>query len=711
MPPTRVPPTTVPSASGAQSATPEAPSSDGDQTWLVMLYQDADDRILERDIYVDLNEAERVGSGENVHIVAQIDRYKTGYRADGDWTSAKRFYLTYDPELEAVRSQQVADLGEVNMADGETLVDFVTWAVETYPADKHVLIMSDHGMGWPGGWTDPAPGGRGDHNIALAEMGDELFLMELDEALQEIRDRTGVDQFEMIGMDACLMGHLEVYSALEPHARYAVASQETEPALGWAYAGFLRHLRENPGMDGADLGRLIVQSYIREDQRIVDDEARAGFVGQASSLGWLFSGPTAEQVAQQMEDDITLAAIDLDAVPALNESLNSLAYALMGVRQQGVAAARTYAQTFTSVFGKKVPPSYLDLGNFVQLVKRESGDGAVTQAADQVLAALDQAVIAEKHGRKKPGANGISVYFPNSQLYRSRYAGPESYTTVARRFAQESLWDEFLAYHYTGQTFEPATRSAAVPDAGVPVRGPGAGAIEVRPITLSSNVAGPGRPVLLSTEIRGDNIGHVYLFVGYHDPASNSIFIADRDYLESGQTQEIGGVYYPDWGDSGELVLEFEWEPIVYAVNDGTRRALAVFSPEDYGAVPEEAVYTVEGIYTFADGSGTRYARLYFSDGELKQVYGYTGQDGTGAPREIIPESGDTFTVLEQWMDLVPGGAAEFVTQEGNTVVFGDKVMAWEELDAPAGEYVVGFIVEDLDGNAYPVYKAVRVAE
>ena len=52
-------------------------------------------------------------------------------------------------------SQQVADLGEVNMADGDTLVDFVTWAVETFPADKHVLIMSDHGMGWPGGWSDP----------------------------------------------------------------------------------------------------------------------------------------------------------------------------------------------------------------------------------------------------------------------------------------------------------------------------------------------------------------------------------------------------------------------------------------------------------------------------------------------------------------------------------------------------------------------------
>ncbi len=41
------------------------------------------------------------------------------------------------------------------MSDGKTLVDFVTWAMESYPADKYALILSDHGMGWPGGWSDP----------------------------------------------------------------------------------------------------------------------------------------------------------------------------------------------------------------------------------------------------------------------------------------------------------------------------------------------------------------------------------------------------------------------------------------------------------------------------------------------------------------------------------------------------------------------------
>ena len=95
-----------------------------------MLYQDADDKVLEQDIYVDLNEAEKVGSSDRVHMVAQVDRYQGGYRGDGDWTGTKRFYVTQDNDLNRVGSQVVQDLGEVNMADGATLVDFATWAID-----------------------------------------------------------------------------------------------------------------------------------------------------------------------------------------------------------------------------------------------------------------------------------------------------------------------------------------------------------------------------------------------------------------------------------------------------------------------------------------------------------------------------------------------------------------------------------------------------
>ncbi|HSJ58885.1 MAG TPA: clostripain-related cysteine peptidase, partial [Anaerolineae bacterium] len=554
--PTRPAATTMP-ARPTNTPRPFVPpsTSGGDSTWLVMLYQDADDKILEQDIYVDLNEAERVGSSDQVHVVAQMDRFRGGYQGDGNWSSARRYYVTQDTDLNRVNSELVEDLGEVNMSDGETLVDFVTWAVETFPADKHVLILSDHGMGWPGGWSDADSSARINSSIPLASrLGDELYLHELDEALQAIRDRTGIDQFEMIGLDACLMGHVEVFAALAPHARYAVASQETEPALGWAYTSFLDTLVRNPGVDGAGLGQLIVDSYIDDDQRIVDDQARAELLRGGSPMGGLFGGlfgaPTAAQLAQQMGQSITLTAVDLAAIPELIERIDELAYVLQGADQAPVARARTYAQNFTSVWGKEVPPSYLDLGSLVQLLERESGSGDVRQAAGDVLAAIDGAVIAEKHGSKKPGATGISIYFPNSQLYGSPLTGPESYTAIAERFAGASLWDDFLAYHYAGRRFERDAAELTIPEAGA-VRAAVVEEISLSSLTVSDDVAAPGAPVLLSADVEGDNVGYAYLFVGYYDPVGNSIQVVDRDYLESGETRESDGIYYPVWPEGG----------------------------------------------------------------------------------------------------------------------------------------------------------------
>ena len=697
-----------PAVTGGSAA---SSAGNADQTWTIMLYQDADDKILEKDIYIDLNEAERIGSTDNVNIVAQVDRFRGGYDGDGNWTSTKRYLVGYDDALGQVRSQEIADIGEANMSAGETLVDFVTWAMAEYPADKYVLILSDHGMGWPGGWSDPAPGGRADPSIPLSSaLGDQLYLNELDDALQEIRDRTGLDKFELIGMDACLMSHLEVYAALAPHARYAVASQETEPALGWAYTGFLELLTASPGMGGGELARAIVDTYIVDDQRIVDDAARAELVGRGYSFGDLLgalAGPSADQVAEQMEASITLTAVDLAQLPALMDAVNQFAYALQNVSQRNVAEGRTYAQGFTSVFGREVPASYLDLGNLVQVINQEINDSDLVRASNQVLTALEQAVIAEKHGDKKPGATGISIYFPNSQLYRSPLAGDPSYSVVARRFAETSLWDDFLAFHYTGDVFEPQPVTSATRSSG-DVRAPGAGTITLSPVQRSGLIAAPGEPVLLSTDVSGENVGYAYLFAGYYDAAGRSLYIADTDYLQSGADRSANGVYYPDWGE-GDFTLEFEWEPLMFAIDDGQTTVQTLLRPDSYGAAPEDAVYTVDGVYTYADGA-ERPARLYLSNGVLRQVFGFTGDGYTGAPREILPQQGDTFTVLEQWIDLdADGNFTTTATEPGGVLTFGDKPFTWRTLDAAAGQYVVGFIVEDLDGASQAAYTTITV--
>lgn len=148
----------------------------------------------------------------------------------------------------------------------------------------------------------------------------------------------------------------------------------------------------------------------------------------------------------------------------------------------------------------------------------------------------------------------------------------------------------------------------------------------------------------------------------------------------------------------------------MFAIDDGQTRVQALLRPSSYGAAPTDAVYTVDGTYTYADSGDERPARLYFSNGTLRQVFGFTGDGYTGAPREILPQPGDSFTVLEQWIDLdANGGFTDSVTQPGGVLTFGDEPFTWRTLDAAAGQYVAGFIVEDLDGNRQEAYTTITV--
>ncbi|MCI0394567.1 MAG: clostripain-related cysteine peptidase [Chloroflexi bacterium] len=720
--PTTVPdtPTDTPAAAGP------AVESAG-QTWLVMLYQDADDQVLEKDIYLDLNEAELIGSNDQVHVVSLIDRYGQGFQGPENWTGARRFYLTQDDDVNVVNSPG-EDLGEINMADAQTLIDFVTWAIANYPADKHALILSDHGLGWPGGWSDADSGGQGGDDVAFAqESGDGLYLMELDAALAEIRSQTGLEKFELIGFDACLMGHIEVFSAMAPHARYAVASQEVEPAVGWAYAAILQALTDNPEMDGAELAQVIVDSYIDEDVWIANEEFRGGFEidkgGFEIDKGGLEiarygfgTGQTAEEIAQALKQDTTLAAVDLSLMPDLLQGLDNLAYALNTLDQGAVAEIRTYTQPYTNVFGDNLglPSAYVDLGSFAALAAEWSEDDQVAAEAEALLALMDQAIIAEEHGPSKAGATGLSIYFPTSGLYFDSPTGEyNSYATIAGRFAEETRWDEFLVAHYTDQFLEPDQEV----DLNAEVYLPWATEIEITPFELSAESITLDESITIETTVTGDNLGYIYFFVGWVEEENADeelLWIADMDYVVGEDVQQFGGLTYPDWSGSGsgEVQIEWEWLPVVYGIDDGTNVAYALFYPEVFGASPEENIYSVDGVYTFTDSGEQRYARLYFRFGELIKVVGFTGEEGSGAPREITPQIGDEFTVLDQYIVTdISTEEEDFFSVEGDTLVFGAENFTWVELPAPGGYYWIGFIAEDLDGNYYEWYELIEVVE
>ncbi len=649
----------------------------------------------------------------------------------------------------------IEELGEVNMADGDTLVEFVTWAVENYPARKTALILSDHGAGWPGGFGDPDPGIAGADDIFLLNVfgADNLWLMEIDRTLAAALEATGLESFDFVGFDACLMAQVEVFTAIAPYAQYSVASEETEPGVGWAYTAVLESLTADPTVDGGGLAQLIVESYIDYDMRLNDPD----FVGDLDPA----------QAAVEFFHDATLTAVDLSAIADLNTALDSFADSLTQIDQKLVARARSYAQAYESVFGDEFPSPYIDLGNFASLIAQQSNSEVVSSAAEALQAAIANAVIAERHGPGRSGSTGIAIYFPVPDMVE--IGENFGYAEVADRFAAETNWDEFLTFHAGGgapvsfnrpepslaqqllaafdflteedvqalideiatlqaEEYTPDEIAATLLDeewdgdvvdflVELGVLAPPAEPVQlssavkpirVAPITLSAEVVRPGEPVTVQSEISGDQIGYVYTFIGRYLPDENVLIIEDQDYIFSDDDQEVGGVVYPVWPEES-FPVEYEWEPTVYAASDGESSVRVLFMPESYGESP---VYTVDGIYQSVNGGDARYARLYFMDGEGFQVIAFTGaaSSSAGAPYELTPKPGDTFTVLEQGINLAAAeGEDDSYRREAGTLTFGDEPFTLETTPAPSGNYVVGILAEDLQGNTYEQYESVFV--
>jgi len=215
--------------------------------WTVLVHIAADNN-LELAGLSDLNELEAVGSSPQVNIVVQIDRSADYVTLDGDWTETRRYYVQQDDDPETITSPVVSSPGELDSGSADTIADFAIWGIQTYPANKYMLVLWDHGGGWTSHSSDE-------------DTGSDVTLPDTVAALERIVSETGIGQFEVVGFDMCLMGQLEVYQAIAPFARFGIGSQENEPGAGWFYV-FLDELVRNPAMDGGQLGQHVVDYFM-----------------------------------------------------------------------------------------------------------------------------------------------------------------------------------------------------------------------------------------------------------------------------------------------------------------------------------------------------------------------------------------------------------------------------------------------------------------
>jgi len=225
--------------------------------WTFMVYLDADNNI-EHDAVLDFLEMGSVGSTADVKIVVQMDRI-SGYDSDyGNWTSTKRFHVT--PGMTPTAANALEDIGEANMGNPQTLIDFINWAAANFPSERYALVLWDHGDGWR------ASGPAQDESPLFKAIcwddtngGDALYTQEIRQVLETIEGTVGT--IELIGLDACLNGMIEVAYEIREHGQVMVASEEVVPSNGWPYDTLLGDLTVYPAMSAADLGTVIVDRY------------------------------------------------------------------------------------------------------------------------------------------------------------------------------------------------------------------------------------------------------------------------------------------------------------------------------------------------------------------------------------------------------------------------------------------------------------------
>ena len=118
--------------------------------WTVMVYVSGDNNLEEyvvKDLELELGGA---GSNADVQILALADRGPGYDRSRGDWQTTKLFHVT--PGMTADAASAVADWGERNMGDKQTLADFVAGArPTTRPTTTRCTSGATAGAGTPAG--------------------------------------------------------------------------------------------------------------------------------------------------------------------------------------------------------------------------------------------------------------------------------------------------------------------------------------------------------------------------------------------------------------------------------------------------------------------------------------------------------------------------------------------------------------------------------
>jgi hypothetical protein len=386
---------------GTAIIVPETP-----KTWTVLVYMAADNNLAGAALG-DLEEMKNAPTSPYVTVLVQLD-----LKDD----QARRYKVTHG------QATMMAELGPLNSASSAAVTDFLTWGKQTAPADRTVVILWNHGSGWS--LQDGLA-------KSFAKQVSAIFSDDTSKAplLANVKVRQAIEQsgivLDVLGFDGCNMGTIEAMYEFRALAPILIASQELEPNTGWDYTAILSGLAAQPGQSTESLAAGFVASYRASMESVPPTTEHAATLAALRSA------------------KLEPLAVESDRVARLY--LNRLADPLLKAQAvTELTAARKNVQAI-DLFAQ--PYQYVDLADLLPRL-----DPATT-----ISRLMTDALIAEYHGKDRPGAHGMSIVFyqlPEAKTYNVfdpnyRKYDPVTGTGSTSAFINRFNWAELLAGFYS----------------------------------------------------------------------------------------------------------------------------------------------------------------------------------------------------------------------------------------------------------------------
>ncbi|MBQ8821409.1 MAG: peptidase C11 [Lachnospiraceae bacterium] len=349
----------------------------------------------------DLQEMLAADLGENVNLIVYTGGCNS-WRNNVVSSSTNQIYQVTGGKMRLL----VEDAGAVSMTNPSTLTSFIQWCDQNFPANRNQLIFWDHGGGSISGFG---------YDEKFKTSG-SMNLAEINEAL-----KAAEVSFDFIGFDACLMATLETALMLTPYADYLIASEETEPGVGWYYTDWLSSLAQDTSMPTIEIGKNIVDDFV--------DTCAAKCRGQKTTLS----------VVDLAELEMTIP----EELKAFSKSASEL---IQNDEYKTVSDARYNTREFAQ-------SSAIDQVDLVHLAQNMG-----TQEGEKLADALLSTVKYNRTSGNMTNAYGLSIYFPYKKV-SSVDQVVDTYEAIGMDEEYARCIQEFASLEVCGQTTTGGTSS------------------------------------------------------------------------------------------------------------------------------------------------------------------------------------------------------------------------------------------------------------